>query len=204
MVYLITFGDRKYCKIGYTNDIINRIASLQTGTPYKIELLSVIEGGCDTEKDIHLIFNEFRRHGEWFEFNSIIEDYFYKRMNEDMLELSKQGVLVEYYKTIVPSGSVAKFTDLDKMVAAFMFEKYSHGDKFALSADIKQDIANYVNCSARSIDGAITKLVKQNLMRKVSRSTYVINPDFVFKGDATARVKKLKAYLELEYNDNGE
>lgn len=88
MVYLITFGDRKYCKIGHTKDVGKRIASMQTSLPLDIELVACIEGDIDTERAIQGMFSSLRTRGEWFIFDKKIEDLFNNDI--DVAKISKE------------------------------------------------------------------------------------------------------------------
>ena len=47
MIYFLKAGQK--IKIGYSSNIVNRISSIQTATPYKLEVLLIING--DREKE---------------------------------------------------------------------------------------------------------------------------------------------------------
>lgn len=57
-------------KIGYTRDhgsLKRRLASLQTGQPWRLEVLRVIEGGGQwMESWFHSVFSAAHSHWEWF------------------------------------------------------------------------------------------------------------------------------------------
>lgn len=63
-VYFAAAGER--VKIGKANDVTKRLATLQTGCPYKIKLLKVERGGVAVERDYHRRFAALRENGEWF------------------------------------------------------------------------------------------------------------------------------------------
>ena len=66
MIYFITQQDR-YVKIGYTDsDAPGRLASLQTGNPFPLSIIKIIDGSQQDEHDIHARFNDIRIIGEWF------------------------------------------------------------------------------------------------------------------------------------------
>lgn len=86
MIYFIKAGD--FMKIGYTkNDTIDkRVASLQTGCPYKIEPVLYIKGTIQDEKahqDIHL---EHHYRGEWYLYSGV-RDHFLLHKGIDMDEI---------------------------------------------------------------------------------------------------------------------
>lgn len=65
-VYILSCGD--LIKIGVTNDIKQRLASLQTGNPVPI-VLEYIEDKNQpykVESYLHRTFNSYRIRGEWF------------------------------------------------------------------------------------------------------------------------------------------
>jgi len=67
-VYLLKSG--KYYKIGVTTGpIADRVNALQTGSPYSIEVVHLIEtpNPYGLEAELHKQFADKRRQGEWFE-----------------------------------------------------------------------------------------------------------------------------------------
>lgn len=72
-VYFLSAGD--YIKIGYSETIHQRINQLQTGCPFKLELVSVMPGTMKTEKMLHNKFNKHRYNNEWFEFCLEIREF---------------------------------------------------------------------------------------------------------------------------------
>jgi len=59
------------CKIGITSKLSSRLASIQTGSPKKLEIISAIPIPTRDivqaiEKMLHWHFEDFRLHGEWF------------------------------------------------------------------------------------------------------------------------------------------
>ncbi len=63
-----TDGNTIKVKIGVTSNIEQRIKSLQTGNPNKIELLFIEERTNPTkaERYLHRCFDKKRQEGEWF------------------------------------------------------------------------------------------------------------------------------------------
>lgn len=57
-----------YTKIGITNNIANRMCSIQTCNPFVVELIFALEikDALATEQKIHLSLNEYNVLGEWF------------------------------------------------------------------------------------------------------------------------------------------
>jgi|TARA_R100001443_G_scaffold453_11_gene1778 hypothetical protein len=60
-------------KIGISNDVEGRLKTLQTGSAYKLHLVDTFEAGVEAlkhESFIHELYNNYRKLGEWFTFNS--------------------------------------------------------------------------------------------------------------------------------------
>lgn len=74
-VYFITLGEPPiWVKIGYTASSPRaRMATLQTGCPYPMNLLGSIPGTISLEQDLHNVLSEYRRQGEWFEFSERVQ-----------------------------------------------------------------------------------------------------------------------------------
>ena len=71
MVYLIRSGDTDMYKIGYTSgQIKKRMKSLQTGCPYPLSIVKVINDNQHKEKWLHEKFDMYRKHGEWFKLDN--------------------------------------------------------------------------------------------------------------------------------------
>ena len=54
-------------KIGVATDPVKRLRTLQTGSPVKLTLRAVTEGGALAEEQYHYKFMAHRLHGEWFD-----------------------------------------------------------------------------------------------------------------------------------------
>ena len=61
--YLISCGP--FFKVGIAADPESRVGALQTGNPFNIRLVSVIDGNHETP--IHKMLDECRVRGEWFD-----------------------------------------------------------------------------------------------------------------------------------------
>jgi hypothetical protein len=63
-------------KVGISNNVKSRLATIQTACPYPIDLAYVFE--CpdrdiarEIEKSFHAVKKDYRTHGEWFDFEPI-------------------------------------------------------------------------------------------------------------------------------------
>lgn len=78
-LYIIGNISKEICKIGISDTPEKRLKSIQTGCPYKVNILSYYPDlDYKTEKDLHRRFRESRLRGEWFRINDeirkLIED----------------------------------------------------------------------------------------------------------------------------------
>lgn len=78
LVYFVS-ADRKShpVKIGRstTAAINDRLSSLQTGTPFRLRFMLVIEAPAFTETEIHRALSSSRLEGEWFRRNKKLLDF---------------------------------------------------------------------------------------------------------------------------------
>lgn len=74
-VYFIRAVSGGPVKIGVSKSISDRLMELQTGNPYKLEVIHIIQNaGLKKEKELHAKLSEYRMFGEWFEFNDKIKE----------------------------------------------------------------------------------------------------------------------------------
>jgi len=89
-------GTARY-KIGYAENVDNRIRALKTGCPFPIEVVGVFdEGTVDDERSIHGLFKDYRVHGEWF------------CLPEQIVLWIRQGNLSSYTRLIVAEFLLSK------------------------------------------------------------------------------------------------
>lgn len=66
-VYFIQLGINGPIKIGYTENLVKRLTSIQSNTPFcKINVISSIAGNKEVEKYFHEKYKEYKLQGEWF------------------------------------------------------------------------------------------------------------------------------------------
>lgn len=66
MVYFIQCQKTGIVKIGYAKQPKKRLKVFQTGYPFDLKLVAVIEGDRSFEHQVHLNFKACRVRGEWF------------------------------------------------------------------------------------------------------------------------------------------
>jgi hypothetical protein len=121
-IYFIQCSKTGAVKIGKANNVANRLSTLQTSNPYKLNLIAVVED-CEiqVEKHFHNSLKKFRLNGEWFSpkilkpihrLQTVLNEYpeanycheirmVFKDHKESLYQRSKAGLtLDEYYKTL--------------------------------------------------------------------------------------------------------
>ena len=73
MIYFIKCNE--FVKIGRGAMPEDRLNTLQTGNPYKIELLGAYDGLDAEERRIHDAFVQFHHHGEWYYLSETIKAF---------------------------------------------------------------------------------------------------------------------------------
>src|SRR5687767_11829930 len=80
-VYFIrTMHVKSMVKIGWTSNLRARLIDLQTGCPFTLRLMGLIEcadaqHAAETEQMLHEKFRALRRRGEWFYYTDVIAKY---------------------------------------------------------------------------------------------------------------------------------
>ena len=77
-LYIIGNKHQRICKIGVSDNPQKRLRTIQTGCPYKVELLLYIkELSYDSEKEYHKRYSKYRMQGEWFMIKGELRDLIY-------------------------------------------------------------------------------------------------------------------------------
>lgn len=94
VVYFVGCDEVNLVKIGLALDPVKRIAQLQTGSPVKLRIRSLVyHVDDDFEKLLHQTFDYSRRWGEWFDVNEDILNFMevFKFGNWGNPEIRKYG-----------------------------------------------------------------------------------------------------------------
>lgn len=101
-------------KIGKANDPQSRMAELQTGCPYNLELIGKIPckseaHAFEIEESAHHVFRKFRVRGEWFK---------YKRIVESAVEAMLAGKAKDLRVALARAGSLEQgYSEAKKRIA---------------------------------------------------------------------------------------
>ena len=85
MIYFIECND--FIKIGKSNNPEQRLQSLQVASPYKLNLLKVLDVDDVFEKDVHKYFSYLHHRGEWFKKDALLMHYIESDHKNDFVVL---------------------------------------------------------------------------------------------------------------------
>jgi len=77
-VYVYFIGNTKegYVKIGHSNNPNKRLKSIQTGCPFRVDILHTIDDAdIDVEKQLQKKFKLYNTVGEWFRYEGELKNY---------------------------------------------------------------------------------------------------------------------------------
>jgi len=98
---------------------------------------------------------------------------------------------------------ICKLNDIPKTGSKLLNEllKYtSYDNKILLPSAIKKEIAKKLDTTVGTLDNALSKLTKKEILRREGTGVYILNPFFFGKGKWTD-IKKIRA--EWEYGVEG-
>lgn len=88
-LYIIQSSNNGNFKIGRSKDPKKRLSQLQTGSPYELKLILVLENMGHLEKRIHseiMMRNKRKCKGEWFDFDlsAMMPSFLYEKIDLDV------------------------------------------------------------------------------------------------------------------------
>ena len=103
MIYLLGTLEYRVAKIGSTDNIKQRISSLQTSCPFDLELIASRDGDCILERQIHQAALHLHKVREWF------------HLSDELVALFKQSyadsVSQETHRDIIKAVGHAAIAD---------------------------------------------------------------------------------------------
>lgn len=88
-------------KIGFTTSLVDRLWSLQKGSPVPLVPLGFIRGDRDVEKFFHVRFTDIREYSEWFQ------------ETEELMAYAKQTLKPWPTERLLPDESWKKANELN-------------------------------------------------------------------------------------------
>jgi hypothetical protein len=90
-LYIIQSEFSGAIKIGVSKNVNKRLAQMQTGSPYKLKVILVLEGKSFLETDLHRRLRRFKtttKNKEWFEYDSLasLPDWIYEKFDIEVID----------------------------------------------------------------------------------------------------------------------
>ena len=99
-IYSIYCPNKNQIKIGYATDPLKRLASLQTGTTDRLDILTTFSGGLKEERQLHETLKNYRVSGEWFTYTGKVREEIAKAFVASYPKSDKEDVLYSYLDTL--------------------------------------------------------------------------------------------------------
>ncbi len=101
MIYFLKVAEfNSPVKIGFVNEsrsVLERIKSLQPGNPYTLELIMLMPGSMEVEKQIHRKYEGLRLCGEWFKSKVLVHYGICPRCANSILDHPRSGVWIRCF-----------------------------------------------------------------------------------------------------------
>jgi hypothetical protein len=115
MVYFIQQGKGGPIKIGSAANPLQRMKTLQTGSPDKLYLLKSFKAGPDLESHLHKIFKKYKLNGEWYKPSTPILAYIFGNQIENEVDDLKKAVKAFEKQVLIKALEAKKY---DKVLTA--------------------------------------------------------------------------------------
>lgn len=66
-IYLLWCVGTQRFKIGYSKDVAQRAAAIESQSPYPLRVITAMPGIVSDEQGLHIEFRHYRSHREWFD-----------------------------------------------------------------------------------------------------------------------------------------
>ncbi len=203
MIYLIVCKTTYTCKIGYSKTPVPRLSQLQCGNSLNLNLVAIVKGDKNVEKQLHKQFKANRIRGEWFYLTEEIISFF--NVDRNLLKpivTSNNPFLIDCdLKTKTDSCTTLYNT---KELAQILFStSYKTRDLVLyILLNIKKNtdyielvqtkVCNKTNLSRNSFYSAVKELTVLNIICKKQIRQYWVNPKYIFNGNRKTFFQKKK------------
>lgn len=203
MIYLIESNG--YLKIGYSDNIMKRLKAYETHSPNH-SLLFLKKGQKEEEVYLHNKFKKFRYDKEWFYYNEEIIDYFeenayyigYSNSIEsienkfnDFVEKGVFNVSEKVFEIIAKNIKQLKAVKLLFLLMNNSKLDNKYGNCFDLSDNSLKKILTEHKFSTNTYR-FLKELISINLIHRIDKSRYRLNPLYMFCGNEKIRIKLVR------------
>jgi hypothetical protein len=165
----------RYVKIGFAVDVGERIAKLQTGNPFELVLMTVLEDEpAIVERWLHEALDQYRRRGEWFKLHKRIEG---------LIELIRGGAKIKDPLHLRVLLNIPSAIRKARRIEEFRDGRRREGDRVRQAGrdETGSDSTQRAD-SARTAKGQQPR-VSVDALRRPGRSHYESQSDLGFAGE---------------------
>lgn len=210
MIYFLLSPETNTVKIGFTTNVDKRLSVLQTGSPYQLQLVKVISGSPRKEKQLHQKFAEYNIRGEWFTWCDTIKNYVdeltpYKENisnDEDFVKcpdnFSVLNVCGKHININLENhwNRKCKASDV-KILFNLMSRENRETYLITVDKNLREDFKKYLDISDSQITLSLKNLITNDIITRVNRGSYMINPNCLWRGSEKVFNKRLDKWLGL-------
>lgn len=157
MIYFIANSYSKSVKIGYSLSPKQRFSQLQIGNSYKLDLIGVMKGDREVERDIHNKFKKYHIRGEWYKLNDNIIKFITEYAT---IIKNRDNTFVRILELL---GN--KKTDILRYLAL-----NSNRERIVFKS--KREMSNELNISYAIVHNLIDKLLKAKYLKNIEGIGY--------------------------------
>lgn len=185
-------------KLGFSENIPARIKAYNTHN-HSVELISshYRADGKEFERYFHKVNKLERLSGEWYPADK--ESYILECINSEKI-FEKEKDFFYFNNKILGILYGQNLSTSSPKVFWWLLERYQGlYDTFAINKALKEEAAEKLKLTTRTIETALKELTDSNLLYKTNRSTYKVNAAYVWKGALKDRPNHL--VINLKTND---
>ena len=222
-IYFAVALDRSGFKVGVSANPLKRAFQLgeEIDLEHSVQFVCSRAEAFQIEKTLHFLFKKHRLHKEpddgyteWFVFSAFDEILNFVFDNQDKLRwiacepLLKPPTAVEdrsepdYVKIYLDGLEITNdLTGGQSNILFLLAAQAAYDGVVSLTKPRKQRIADMLEGSCRSIDNAITEFVKREILLRVGRAEYELNPHLFAKGSwKEIRERRLQFTTRITYS----
>jgi hypothetical protein len=202
VIYFILNPETNNVKIGYTaGNIKSRLANIQTGNSVLLSVIATISGELQDEAVYHEKFTEYRQQGEWFYFGEKIRKFITEINNSN--DNNENNDTPSLTKPTKPASFLGSFdtkwykglkgSEVLTMISLLSVENNKTNEIY-LTKQIKIQLCEDIEICLDQFEKNIRSLIKKDMLKRISRGVYVLNPETLWIGSGKTKNKKINVY----------
>lgn len=126
-------------------------------------------------------------------------------IEEKTINMEKQTIVKDseefmiWYENSIEVISNMKASEF-KLIFYVMFY-FSRDLEFYLNNSVYKEIENKTGLKKRTVLEAIPSLMEKDIVRRINRGFYMVNPNYFYKGSSKKRINMYSKYLKIKNDD---